>query len=479
MGMPYRKMDFPIGESVRMRRPVAISVQNGGRAAFHAFAYFYDKGMIEMENRYLEDKRLSLLLFGAVWLLYVIVYMTKNCYSAAMAAIVSEGILTKTQTGAITAVFYTVYAAFQIPGGAAADRFSPGKLILIGVLGAGAANLVIYFNQNYMVMMTTWALNAAVQFGVWPAVFKIVSSKLAKEHRRKGVFYIATASAVGLIISYIFAAVVSRWQYNFLISAVLLFAVAAGWYFLWRAMEARMTAEEGRSQPAKRMKELRRFAPKRKGFASVFMTSGLLLLLVATVIRCMLDLGVKALTPVMLMESYEQISPSLASVLNTLLIIAGIFGLFLARFLFPRRIRDEASTMALLLAAAIPFFAMVALLGKIPVWTVMGALVLAIAFNAGAGQMGTCNLATRFADEGRNGMVAGLFNAGASLGIVIANYGFAKMADCFGWALTTQLWAVLAVFAAALSAAAIPLWKRFLRKKEVQSVTVGQNGVSA
>ena len=48
--------------------------------------------------------------------MYSIVYMTKNCFNAALADIVNEGILTKSQTGSITAAFYIVYAPLQIVG---------------------------------------------------------------------------------------------------------------------------------------------------------------------------------------------------------------------------------------------------------------------------------------------------------------------------------------------------------------------------
>lgn len=88
---------------------------------------------------HLENKKVSFMYFWIIWLMYALVYMTKNCYSAAMASIVSEGILTKSQTGLITALFYGVYGPLQIVGGIYADKYNPGKLIKIGLIGAGIA----------------------------------------------------------------------------------------------------------------------------------------------------------------------------------------------------------------------------------------------------------------------------------------------------------------------------------------------------
>ena len=70
-----------------------------------------------MTRKYVADHRYSGLLFVLVFMMYSLVYMTKNCYSAAMASIVDAGIMTKSQTGLIAACFYLVYAPFQIIGG--------------------------------------------------------------------------------------------------------------------------------------------------------------------------------------------------------------------------------------------------------------------------------------------------------------------------------------------------------------------------
>lgn len=94
-----------------------------------------------MKNKYMENEHLSLMLFMVVAVIYCLIYMTKNCFSAAMVLLVSDGVLTKTQTGNISAMFYLIYAPFQIVGGLAADRFSPYKLIAIGLLGAAISNI--------------------------------------------------------------------------------------------------------------------------------------------------------------------------------------------------------------------------------------------------------------------------------------------------------------------------------------------------
>lgn len=115
-------------------------------------------------NIHLENRKESRYFFFFLWIMYSVVYMTKNCYNGAMAGIVEAGVLSKSQTGLITSVFYLVYAPMQIVGGRAADKFSPEKLIKIGLLGSALSNLIIFFNQNYYVMLAAWTFNAIIQF---------------------------------------------------------------------------------------------------------------------------------------------------------------------------------------------------------------------------------------------------------------------------------------------------------------------------
>jgi sugar phosphate permease len=96
-------------------------------------------------NIHVEDKRESRHFFVFLWLMYAVVYMTKNCFSGALSAIVAEGSLTLAQTTFISAAFYIAYTPLQILGGIVADRYSPEKMITVGLLGGAVCNTVIYF----------------------------------------------------------------------------------------------------------------------------------------------------------------------------------------------------------------------------------------------------------------------------------------------------------------------------------------------
>lgn len=411
-----------------------------------------------MIRKSLIDTKRSIALFLLVFISYALIYMTKNCYSAAMASIVANGIMTKSETGLIAAVFYLMYAPFQIIGGVAADKHSPGKLILIGTLGAAIANLLIYFTDNYIAMIIIWALNAVAQFGIWPAVFKIVTTQLAAAHRSNSIFFISLASTLGLVISYVCAAFIDYWKYNFLFSAVVLFVITVTFFFIYGNLEKSMVPEEAvcanDAPTAKNKPEPNKLA--------LIITSGMPLLLIVQIILSLLNLGAKSLVPVMLMESYKSVSPALANILNILLILAGPVGSLISMIPAIRKL-SPTTTLAIFIAAILPMLLIVMFVGKLPLALIVLALTLMMIF-AGANSLSFSYISKEFAKYDCVATVSGMVNCMAALGIVLANYVFAKLADVYGWGFTTRCWVIITVAALVLTLVCIPIWDRFVKR---------------
>ena len=166
-----------------------------------------------IKTRYLNSAKASILLFAALLSTFTFISMTKQCFSSAMAFIVEEGIMTKSQTGTIVAVFYLIYGILQLVGGILTDKWHPERFITFGFLGAGLCNLAVYINQvhtvidnNFAFVLVIWVLNACSQFAVWPAVFKMISGMLKEEHRSIALFLISFANSLGTVINYAVAA---------------------------------------------------------------------------------------------------------------------------------------------------------------------------------------------------------------------------------------------------------------------------------
>ena len=418
---------------------------------------------VKMVRKSLKDGRKSIYLFALVFVTYSLIYMTKNCYSAAMASIVKEGIMTKSETGLIAAVFYLVYAPFQIVGGIAADRHSPHKLILFGTLGAGLCNLLVYiFSGNYIAMLIIWSLNAIIQFGIWPSVFKIVTSQLKESQRTRAVFYISFSSTLGLLLSYICAALITDWRFNFLLSAIVLFASVVFFFFAYRSLNRDMTVDTIEVETEKQQKDKKR---KEKGRFWLIVKAGIPILLVVYTVQCVLNLGIKSLAPVMLMENYSSLTPSLANALNIILVLAGSAGLLFSRIPFFRRF-SEPTSIAIMFGIALPLLLILTFIGDVSlVFLIVSLVVLMISVSSTT--VFFSYISKTFEKFGFSATVAGLFNCMASVSLMLSNYVFAKLADTLGWGFTTKSWLVIGIVSFALAGIAIPIWKRFKKKMSI------------
>ena len=411
-----------------------------------------------MKRKHLIDHRRSLYLFLLVFVAYALIYMTKNCYSAAMASIVDAGVMTKSQTGLIAAAFYLVYAPFQIVGGIAADKYSPSKLIIIGMLGAGVCNLLVYLVEGYVAMIIIWSLNAVLQFGIWPSIFKIVVAELAPEDRMRGIFFINFSSSFGLLLSYGIAIFISEWKLNFLVSAMTLFLLTAVFFAVYKYL-SRYMVDDTETLGAK-TKSTASISGKEL-FALLF-KAGIPLMLIVGMAQSMINLGVKALAPTMLMESYEAVSPARANAVNIILVVASPVGLCVSRLSFFKKFSEPLVISCFFAVMLVPLF-VITFIGKLPVGIIVVALAFLMITTSGT-SIFFSYIYKKFEKYGSVATLSGLFNCMSSLGIVLANYVFARIADSFGWEITTVCWLVFIAAAFLLMLISVPIWHRFEKK---------------
>lgn len=410
-------------------------------------------------HMHLEDKKVSLTFFWIIWSMYTIVYMTKNCFSAAMASIVNEGVLTKSQTGLLTALFYSVYGPLQILGGIFADKYNPERLIKIGLIGAGISNAIIFFNQNYYVMLVAWTFNAIVQFALYPATFKIVSSQLAVSHRMKCVYYLSLSSTSGIVLAYLVAALVTKWQHNFALSAIALFALVIGFHFACDWAERRMVPDT--SPPLGKKPQASDGALSDIPAWKLFWLSGFILLIVVASLRYIVSNGVNTLSATMLMESYTYVSPSVGNLLNILILIAGVLGTTLVnQFVYPKWFRNEVSATLLLTTVSLPMMMVICFVGKVSLTIILICLCTSSVILTGSGLL-MSHICAAFARYGKNGLASGVYNALASIAIVVQSYGVVLVADYAGWSAVCWLYISLLLFVIVGTLIALPFWKRF------------------
>ena len=331
-----------------------------------------------MKIRYLTNAKASVVLFAALFTTFSFISMTKQCFSSAMAFIKVEGIYgatTATRVGTIVAVFYLVYGILQTVGGIVTDKWKPEHFITLGFLGAGVCNLLVYyFYANYTAVLIIWICNGVSQFAVWPATFKMMSGMLKKEHRATAIFLMCFATPIGTVINYAVAALISRWQYNFLLSAIGLFALAVAWEAVSRCIRPYYIVEEIEAPSAPAHTHYHDEQPHIPTFALIFF-SGMLFFLAINLTRAIFDNGLKTLVAYMIEDAYEDVTPKLSTALSIIILIFGSLGAFLGRLIYPRLIKNEIYATILLFVPCVPLACGMFLIGRIHYWAVVVLLI--------------------------------------------------------------------------------------------------------
>lgn len=410
-------------------------------------------------HMHLENKKMGKFFFWFLWVMYVLVYMTKYCFSSALAPIVESGVLTKTQTGIIAASFHVVYAPLQILGGMFADRYNPERMIKIGLLGGAAANLVIFFNQNFYVMLFSWMFNAAIQFAIWPSVFKIMASQLPRSEKPKNIFLLSLSPSAGLLVTFVVAGLLPKWQLNFAVSSLVLLGLFVTMHFVTKKIDRFMLPDRETLMDNIREKDNRGYT-----LTKLMLTSGLIFLVGVTFLRTMIGQGAQTLAPTMLMESYDGISASIGNILNIIVIAAGVTGTFFVRFLINRKIiKNEIVGVIVTMAIMIPMSVILCMIGKVPSYVIIVAMsAISLCSTAATYLIAAYN--SKFAEFGKDGTIAGMINCAGSTALIVQTYGFQALADNSGWIAVSKLWVVLSAITTVLAVIALPLYLKFKTK---------------
>ena len=86
------------------------------------------------------DGHMQAFLFWLCWLVYFASYIGRLNYSSAMPAMIGGSVITASQAGFISMVYFFAYGAGQFLNGMLADRLHPGKMIFIGLFASGLLN---------------------------------------------------------------------------------------------------------------------------------------------------------------------------------------------------------------------------------------------------------------------------------------------------------------------------------------------------
>ena len=397
-------------------------------------------------NIHLENKKISRNFFWFLWALYVIVYISKSNFNGALASIVSDGVMTKSQTGFIIAMFYIVYAPFQIIGGMIVDKRSPERMIKIGLLGAIVANIIVFFfSDNYYVMLAAWTFNGIIQFGIWPGIFKIISSQLVKEDRKMMSYYISFSTTAGLITTYLLAAIVPHWKYSFIITIVALALFTVGLHLFEKRLSPYMKWDRKEKYEVDNNSSKVNYSLSTK---EVLLKSGFFFVVASLIFSTATTQSQKTFASIMFVENYDKVSSSLGNILTIVFLIAGLIGTLLAGKIC-KSVKNEVLGMAISFGSMIPPLIVCSFVGSVPIFAMVSCFSIVAVAESFSALLRTRYTMT-YAKFGKSGMAAGILNSAMAASFVLSSYVVPLLIENFGWHTAIFMWAMFMVIAAIL-----------------------------
>jgi sugar phosphate permease len=169
-----------------------------------------------------------------IWLTYGAFYFCRQNLSAAvpgMEAPVAEGGLglTGTETGSILAALKLMYGIGQLVNGQLSERFSPRRLLAIGMLGSAALNVLFGFGTAFYFLLFVWACNGYAQSLGWTPCVRVIGNWVPVLRRGKAIGIVGTGYQITLGLTFFVAGQSAEWfgwRAALYVPAVLLTAVA-------------------------------------------------------------------------------------------------------------------------------------------------------------------------------------------------------------------------------------------------------------
>lgn len=414
-----------------------------------------------MEKK-ITDKKQAFFLFCICWMAYFTCYIGRLNYSSAMTAMIGEQVLTKTQAGTVSMVYFFVYGAGQLVNGFLGDRLKPDRMIFGGLFLSMVCNMLMATAGSFTIMAVVWGVNGYAQSMVWPPIIRIFARRLEEAVRLRYCVDIVSTQAAGTLAAYVLSAVilaVSGWRTVFWAAGICLLAVAVLWVAGYARVErfAGTSGSKGKEQESdgKTLKETENSRADKAAEAGernqeagagetgrsfgALICGGLWIIILPVVVHGILKDGVTSWVPTYILETFHT-SAALSVLVTTVLPVVNLSGAYLARALYRRCNGNEVRAAAAFFAVAVA-----ALLGLWTAGSFSLALTVALLAVITASMMGVNTLFVnllplRYEREGRVSSVSGFLNACAYLGTAASTFSIGVMVEGLGWGVTVASW---------------------------------------
>ncbi len=376
---------------------------------------------------------------------YLAVYIARNILGAVTPQM-TEGGYSEEFIGTVSSVYFVCYAVGQLINGAIGDRIRAKWMIFMGLLGAGATNIV------FSLVATTPTL-AVVSYGatgfflsmIYGPMTKVVSENVEPIYATRCSLGYTFASFFGSPLAGILATFLA-WQRVFTVSSILLFAMAVLSFCFFTAFERRGVVKYGQYKPrekgAKNIKVL--FERDIVKFTFISILTG--------VVRT----SVVFWLPTYINQYLGFAADTSATIFTAATLVISLTA-FIAVFVYERLGQDMNKTVLIMFSCAVVFFALTYFV-RLPALNIVF-IVLAIMSSNGAASMLWSRYCPSLRDTGMVSTATGFLDFVSYMAAATANLVFANAVGSIGWGNLILVWLGLMIIGVVV---ALPYKKRLI-----------------
>ncbi len=379
-------------------------------------------------------------------LTYMVSYITRINFGAIVSEIEqSTGMLRSALSMALTGSFIT-YGTGQIVSGILGDKFSPKRLVSIGLIITCAMNSIIPLCSSPYGMLLVWCINGFAQSFMWPPIVRLMSALLSSEDYKRVTTKVLYGSSLGTIAVYLVSPLIislAGWKAVFWFCA----SSAVIMLFFWHKYSYEIPP-----QPVARTR-------KKDGNNKMLFAPVMLCIMAAIILQGMLRDGVTTWMPTYISDVYD-----LSNIISILTgVVLPIFsmiclrlteGLYLRHFTNPVWCACIVFGVGAISAAGIYFLS-----GRLVAFSVLFSALLTGCMH-GVNYLLVCMIPAYFKKYGNVSTASGVINSCTYIGSAISTYGIALISERLGWSFTIITWIIIGALGCALCLISFKGWER-------------------
>ena len=389
-------------------------------------------------------------------LFYFASYFTRINFAVMTVKICAELGVEKSALAVVITAMTVAYGVGQILNGLLGDKLRPQAMLTFGLALAIACNVGMFFAPTVPIMTLAWCINGFAHSMLWPPIVRLMSVFLTDDEYGYAAVRVSWGSSFATIALYLACPLLLElltWRQIILVCAGVGLAILAAWLVLNPRLFTEPLAGKGRSGAAAATEH--RPLPR-------YVFLALALVMLGIVLQGSLRDGVTNWMPSFLCESFG-ISEENAIFSTVILALFSVVSFYLFDLLHRKLLRNEVTCASVIFVGSAASSLLLVIANRFLSTPVISMLLMGVivACMHGINLMLITVVPKRFVKTGKVSTVSGILNACTYVGASASTYGFAVLAERFGWGFTLLSWLLISAAGAAVCGVCAPIWKRF------------------